>query len=42
MMNPRPEPYSSEVPSYRTTQAANRRVTESGELRVTEGIPPNV
>lgn len=41
VMNPRPESYSSEVPSYRTTQdLLNRRVTEDGQPRVTEGIPP--
>lgn len=41
VMNPRPEPYSSEVPTYRVTQNDDRRVTESGQPRVTEGIPPN-
>lgn len=41
VMNPRSEPYSSEVPSYRVTEESNRRVTEGGQPRVTEGIPPN-
>lgn len=38
---PREEPYSSEVPTYRVTQDGNRRVTEGGEPRVTEGISPD-
>lgn len=41
VMLPFPEPYTSEVPTYRTTQDFNRRVTESGQPRVTEGIPPD-
>lgn len=37
--DPRPERYSVIVPSYRVTDNGNRRVTEDGLPRVTEGIP---
>ena len=40
VLNARPEPYTTEVPSYRATQTGDIRVTEDGLLRVTEGIQP--
>lgn len=35
VLNPRPEPYSVEVPNYRVTEDGGQRVTMSGDKRVT-------